>query len=183
MNSAGNCESNIEFVNDRRIRGDLSVFYSEYLNINQEFYKNKTLLKDVEYTGQRPEVLSHVEPSEPVFSYVDDDKIKEALSTTLGDPANKDAYKNSNWYVVYAAIDLMNIMYTKVDKERNPSGNKSVCHSVFYYSQWKFSTQMVLDEITDPDDRNDIMYVMYYLENTGVCEAEKESDPKCDRVN
>lgn len=42
---------------------------------------------------------------------------------------------------------------------------------------------MVLDEIRDSDDRNNILYVMYYLESTGVCKEDEVTVSNCPRVD
>lgn len=127
MNSTEACYYNTRFVLNRRLKGDLSVVYSKYISVNQTFYEKNTLLRDISYLGTKPQVLPHDEPDNLVFSHADDPKIKEALSTSFGDAdPSKGGYVDNNWYVIYAAIDLMNAMYTKVDKERNPSGYQSV---------------------------------------------------------
>ena len=106
------CAENTLFIDKRIAKGDNSVTYNQYVSMNMTDFESKVTLPTEEYNGQSPEGQAVTIPEKRVITV--EGNLKAALSTPLADLSTytKDHY----YYVVYAAIDLMNYHYTKNDK-------------------------------------------------------------------
>ena len=107
------CIENSRFVMKRHWRNDFSVQYSIYLTMNSTTFENYVPLQDLHYTGVQVPPANHTYPGPPL-SWAE--KHYPAFSSSLGDIASIDYTRKINYYVIYAAIDLMNYHYTKLDK-------------------------------------------------------------------
>ena len=116
ISSGSVCEANKRFVTYRRLKPDYSVAFTQYLSLNwtSEFEPLYTVT-ELKYNGVPPPGETHNLPQQLSFSWIQDDKDKEAVSSTLGSFDYGNLQKR-NYYVAYAAIDLMNIAYSKLDR-------------------------------------------------------------------
>lgn len=113
------CNENVGFINKRDFRGDFSVAYSHYIAVNMTTYEEKVSIQSLEYSNKvMPEPVPFLKEGKELVKHIEDEKLKEALSTSQGDISTFNPAIRSNFYVIYAAIDLMNYHYTKID----PSG-------------------------------------------------------------
>ena len=103
------------FIKKRRWANDLSVNYGVYLNMNSKTFENHIPIQDLKYTGVQVPPMNHTNPEKLNLSWVEKDELKEAVSTSLGIVEDMDLSRKLNYYVIYAAIDLMNFHYTYQD--------------------------------------------------------------------
>lgn len=107
------CMKNKNFVDKRWFGGDKSVAYSMYINMDPEVFDEKLTLHMLHYTSNSDTELTADFFEETAYSHVGNDvnsKAYAAVSTSLGTDLND--LENKNNYVVYGAIDLMNLAYT-----------------------------------------------------------------------
>ena len=97
----------------RHWREDYSVDYSIYVKMNSTLYDNLITLQDLDYIGEAPPPANHTHPGDPM-SWAEE--LYPALSSSLGDFADIDYSRKINYYVIYAAIDLMNYHFSKLDQ-------------------------------------------------------------------
>ena len=102
------------------------------MTMNNLTFAEKYTMTELNYNGVAPEPEEHEVPEEIVFSHVDsDDYLLGALTTPL-ESYSDDPSEPDNYYVVYAAIDLMNYAFRFQDKnETEPVSHsqKLVIHS------------------------------------------------------
>ena len=120
------CIENSQFIMKRHYRSDFSVNYSQYLFMNITTYEEYVPLQSLNYTGNAVPAENHTNPNPLNYSWVETDVLGQSLSTSLGTVEQIDINRKINYYVVYAAIDLMNYHYTKLD----PTGKKIVSFSI-----------------------------------------------------
>ena len=116
------CIENSQVIMKRHYRSDFSVDYSLYLLMNITAYENYIPFQRLKYSGNSVPPANHTNPDPLNFSWVQTNILGQSLSTSLGNVENINTNRKINYYVVYAAIDLMNYHYTKLD----PTG-KVVC--------------------------------------------------------
>ena len=79
-------------------------------------YEEKVSIQELEYSNTiLPDPVPFLKEGKELVKHIEDEKLKEALSTSLGDISTFNPAIRSNFYVIYAAIDLMNYHYTKLD--------------------------------------------------------------------
>lgn len=111
------CMKNKEFVDKRWFKGDKSVELSMYKNIEPSVFEKKIMITALNYTGSTTSTLIGDCSFTKIDSYVGEDTSSntyKAVSTPIGD-FTEDDLANQNNYVAYAAIDLMNLVYTLDD--------------------------------------------------------------------
>ena len=106
--------ANARFVKKRQYRNDFSVDYSIYLTMNGTKYENYIPIQSLNYTGEPVKPANHTNPELLNYSWAKDG-LEESLSTSLGAVEEINFNRKINYYVLYAAIDLMNYHYTKLD--------------------------------------------------------------------
>ena len=109
------CIENSRFIMKRHYRSDFSVDYSQYLLMNITAYENYVPLQNLTYSGKHVPPANHTNPDPLNFSWVQSDVLSQSLSTSLGPIKDINTNRKINYYVLYAAIDLMNYHYTKLD--------------------------------------------------------------------
>lgn len=109
------CIENSRFIMKRHWRSDFSVDYSQYLHMNVSKYEEYIPLQDLKYTGVQVLAENHTNPNPLIFSWIRKPQHHEALSSSLGKVENIDYTRKINYYVIYAAIDLMNYHYSALD--------------------------------------------------------------------
>ena len=112
------CIENMEFVTLRRLKGDFSVVQSYYMQTSQALFNSTITLHELAYSGNVVPAGPHEDPAQLIFSHVREDKLEDALSTSLGDVNTITSNRATNYYVAYAAIDLMNFKYTQIDSDK-----------------------------------------------------------------
>lgn len=120
------CMKNKNFVDKRWFKGDKSVDYSMYINMEPELFDEKLTLHMLRYTNTHNTELTADFSEETAISHVGNDVSSNtyaAVSTSLGTDLND--LENKNNYVVYGAIDLMNLVYT-INSDPEVSENKVV---------------------------------------------------------
>ena len=108
-----NCIANARFIKKRHYRSDFSVDYSIYLSMSGTKYENYATLQSLNYTGEPVPAANHTDPEFLDYSWATG--LEESLSTSLGAVEEINFNRKINYYVLYAAIDLMNYHYTKLD--------------------------------------------------------------------
>lgn len=109
---------NKNFVDKRWFGGDKSVAYSMYINMDPALFDEKFTLHMLRYTNTNNTELTADFFEETAISHVGNDVSSNAyaaVSTSLGTDLND--LENKNNYVVYGAIDLMNLAYTNSNPE------------------------------------------------------------------
>ena len=120
------CKQNTRFVTLRRLKPDFSVAFSQYMTMNNLTFAEKYTITELNYNGVAPEPEEHEVPEEIVFSHVDsDDYLLGALTSPL-ESYTDDSDDPANYYVVYAAIDLMNYAFRFQDKNET----EKVSHTI-----------------------------------------------------
>ena len=95
---------------------------SYYMQLNQTDYDKLYVMKELEFSGNVVEAEPTVIPQDKVWSNLEGHpECEKALSTPLDELSELSSGKVSNYYVAYAAIDLMNYHYTKIDSSRTVS--------------------------------------------------------------
>lgn len=120
------CMKNKNFVDKRWFRGDKSVDYSMYMNMDPEVFDEKLTLHMLRYSQSGSAILTGEFTETGAISHVGDDvnsNAYAAVSTSLGTDLND--LENKNNYVIYGAIDLMNLAYT-INSDPEVSENKVV---------------------------------------------------------
>ena len=107
------CIANARFIKKRHYRSDFSVDYSIYLSMSGTKYENYATLQSLNYTGEPVPAANHTDPEPLDYSWATG--LEESLSTSLGAVEEINFNRKINYYVLYAAIDLMNYHYTKLD--------------------------------------------------------------------
>ena len=100
--------------------------------MNNLTFAEKYTITELNYNGVAPEPEEHEIPEEIVFSHVDSDEFLLGALTTPLEAYTDDENDSANYYVVYAAIDLMNYAFRFQDKnetEQVSHSQKSVIHS------------------------------------------------------
>ena len=110
------CKQNTRFVTLRRLKPDFSVAFSQYMTMNNLTFAEKYTMTELNYNGVAPEPEEHEVPEEIVFSHVDSDPYLLGALTTPLESYSDDPSEPDNYYVVYAAIDLMNYAFRFQDK-------------------------------------------------------------------
>ena len=111
------CKQNTRFVTLRRLKPDYSVAFSQYMTMNNLTFAEKYTITELNYNGVAPEPEEFEMPTDTSMSYVTD-TLLGAVSTPLeGELSDSDSIK-VNKYVVYAAIDLMNLVYSMKDPKK-----------------------------------------------------------------
>ena len=113
------CSQNTRFVTLRRLKPDYSVAFTQYMTMNNLTFAEKYTMTELNYNGVAPEPEEHEVPEEIVFSHVDSDEFLLGALTTPLEAYTDDENDSANYYVVYAAIDLMNLVYSMKDPEKN----------------------------------------------------------------
>ena len=107
------------WVDKLRRKGDLSVVYSIYMRESRESFKDLFTMHELEFGGSTPD-LSGVPTYDPnhaemnIWDNCDWDhrnRMIAALDTILEESDH--IYAKKSDYVIYAAIDLMNLVYTR----------------------------------------------------------------------
>ena len=164
--------ANARFVKKRQYRNDFSVDYSIYLTMNGTKYENYIPIQSLNYNGVHVEPANHTDPEPLNYSWATG--LEEPLSTSLGAVEEINFNRKINYYVLYAAIDLMNYHYTKLD-----TTGKVVCDFLKCIElQWKFSVEQLIHNLSE-DQYDNVQEVMEYLLHTGVCEEERYANRDC----
>ena len=122
------CIENSRFISKRHYRSDFSVDYSQYLFMNITTYENYVPLQSLKYSNNPVPPANHTNPDPLNFSWTQSKEgLEESLSSSLGAVESIDFDRKINYYVVYAAVDLMNYHYTKLD-----TTGKVVCNSLMH---------------------------------------------------
>ena len=120
------CKQNTRFVTLRRLKPDYSVAFSQYMTMNNLTFAEKYTMTELNYNGVAPEPEEHEVPEEIVFSHVDSDPYLLGALTSPLESYSDDPSEPDNYYVVYAAIDLMNYAFRFQDKNET----KEVSYSI-----------------------------------------------------
>ena len=81
--------------------------------MNGTKYENYIPIQSLNYNGVHVEPANHTDPEPLDYSWATG--LEESLSTSLGAVEEINFNRKINYYVLYAAIDLMNYHYTKLD--------------------------------------------------------------------
>lgn len=141
-------------------------------------------MTELNYNGVAPEPEEFILPADTSMSYITT-PLLGAVSTPLEGEISDSQDNPVNSYVVYAAIDLMNLVFSRKD----PAGNTVVIFC-YYNFQWRFSSEQLYvnnqayDDETGLAGYNSIREVMDYLMTRGVCKEEEYNKDQelCERV-
>ena len=101
------CIANARFIKKRHYRSDFSVDYSIYLSMSGTKYENYATLQSLNYNGVHVEPANHTDPEPLDYSWATG--LEDSLSTSLGAVEDINFDRKINYYVLYAAIDLITI--------------------------------------------------------------------------
>lgn len=121
------CRENVGFVHYRRLKGDYSVAFSHYMQVNQTDFVKAVTMTELSYSGTIVTAERHQDPADLVLSHVTDSNLDAALSSSLGSMDTFSSERATNYYVAYAAIDLMNYKYTQLEKDTTGKLVRSHC--------------------------------------------------------
>ena len=98
------------------MKPDYSVTLTKYLYLNwTSEFEPKYTITELKYNGISPEPEKYVLPHDLSSSWIETDYDKEAVGSNVDD-LDCESIHRDNFYVVYGAIDLMNFVYTSIDK-------------------------------------------------------------------
>ena len=99
--------ANARFVKKRQYRNDFSVDYSIYLTMSGTKYENYVTIQSLSYMKIHVDPANHTNPEPLNYSWATG--LEEPLSTSLGAVKEINFNRKINYYVLYAAIDLITI--------------------------------------------------------------------------
>ena len=172
MYRADVCDSNKDDVYNRRKHGDLSVVYSTYIRVNRNYFKSNFTMHELKFGGVSPDLSGVPETSNSILNILADGEIA-ALDTPL--ETHYRIYAKKSDYVVYAAIDLMNLVYTREFKKTEDGKEVSeyFIQDEMDNHQWKFSAEQVRQALATDEEYNNAKLVFEYLREDGVCLEEE----------
>lgn len=91
-------------------KGDYSVAYSVYLDMHRDVFAKYLTLQDLRYTDRKDDLSSEVTDTDKK-TWAETAEQIAALQTPLDLSTSQYGYHNH--YVIYGAIDLMNLVYTR----------------------------------------------------------------------
>lgn len=101
---------NKKFIENRMTKGDYSVAYSVYLDMHRDVFAKYLTLQDLRYTDRKDDLSSEVTDTDKK-TWAETAEQIAALQTPLDLSTSQYGYHNH--YVIYGAIDLMNLVYTR----------------------------------------------------------------------
>ena len=90
--------------------------------MNNLTFAEKYTMTELNYNGVAPEPEEFILPADTSMSYLTNNQLRDAVSTPLEGEISDSQDNPVNSYVVYAAIDLMNLVFSRKD----PAGNTVV---------------------------------------------------------
>ena len=124
------CWENKKHVDRLRRQGDLSVVYSTYMRETRKDFRELFTMHELKFGGVTPDLSGIPKPDREVMDVWDnlEDEIQKKMIATLNTTleAHFRIYAKKSDYVVYAAIDLMNLVYTREFKDNGLSKEVTV---------------------------------------------------------
>ena len=97
--------------------------------MNNLTFAEKYTMTELNYNGVAPDPEEFEMPTDTSMSYITSDTLVYAVSTPLEGEISDAQAIPVNKYVVYAAIDLMNLVFSRID----PAGNIVVILSYYKF--------------------------------------------------
>ena len=174
------CNQNSVFINERRERDDYSVHRNSfYMFIDEETFDDLVTLHGLPYSGASHPPAPFKPKEGSIDKLITDDVTRDillkSLSSSLGDEEDINPTNKNNYFVVYGIVDLINLEYSIEHYQQAP-----VNIECYVNVQWRFSTQEVIDNLSE-DQLNDIGEVIRYIDQNGLCLEEEYETGICSK--